>query len=242
MSPIAALKSHLDRAADAGETRRFWWRDDDARGPSPALEVLFEQARDAGAPLALAVIPESLDSGLLAECEAGGVTVFQHGVSHTNHQRTGKSAELGDARSPGTVLAHCIAARSKLAGSPAFRAVMVPPWNRIAPAVLDGLPAAGYFGVSLFGTSEGQGSPHRVDTHIDPIAWRAGRDLAAPEVLVAMMKNAFQQEGPIGLLTHHLVHTPAITAFVTAFAETVTEHPAALWADPATLFQAAAPT
>ncbi len=234
MSAISTLRRLLDAAAARGERRLFWWRDDDATALSAALDRLFNDA--AGAPLALAVIPDGATSELLELCKDRDVAVLQHGVSHTNHQGAGKSAELGDARPPEEVITGCVAARARLAVSPAFLPVMVPPWNRAARGVLDALPAAGYHGVSLFGGPTVAGPMRRVDVHIDPIAWHAGREFQPQATLSAMIERAFDQHGPIGLMTHHLVHTGPIRAFVAAFAETVRTHPAAGWTDAGTLF------
>ena len=235
MSAIATLRRLLDGVAAAGRRREFWWRDDDATAPSAALDQLIEDA--VGAPLALAVIPAHASDDLLAFCEARDLAVLQHGVSHTNHQVHGKSAELGDARPGADVIAQCVAARSRLAGSAAFLPVMVPPWNRAAPGVVTALPGAGYVGVSMFGASPSTTPVRRIDAHIDPISWRSGRDLHPDATLSAMIAQAFEQDGPIGLMTHHLVHTRRIRGFVAQFAVLVSGHPAAAWMDVFTLFR-----
>ena len=56
----AAWQSFADEIArwrDAGRVADFWWRDDDAALPHPALARLLDLAARSRAPLALAVIP-----------------------------------------------------------------------------------------------------------------------------------------------------------------------------------------
>ena len=45
---------------------QFWWRDDDASAPSPALERAVGLSRKYGIPLALAVIPQDATPQLFA--------------------------------------------------------------------------------------------------------------------------------------------------------------------------------
>ena len=42
-----ALRHELDHWAALGRAAEFWWRDDDARQPSPELNVLIALARRA---------------------------------------------------------------------------------------------------------------------------------------------------------------------------------------------------
>lgn len=237
---LSVLAATFDDAARAGKPRAVWWRDDDAVQAGPRLAALTAVAARHGAPMALAVIPQGASDDLLAFAADADLAVLQHGVGHHNHQSTGKAAELGDARSVDTIVADCVAARARLAATPTFVAAMVPPWNRIRADLAGPLAAAGYFGLSCFGASWAQGALTRVDTHIDPIAWRTTRDLAEAEALATMANAARAVSGPIGLLTHHRDHTPAIDAFVEAFASIVTAHPGAVWVDARALFGPAA--
>lgn len=234
MTPaLSRLAGHFDACAARGTPRTVWWRDDDARLPGPRLERLGAVAREA--PLALAVIPEGASPALQAWCADHGASVLQHGIAHRNHQAHGKKAELGDARPVETILAALLEARRKIEG-PATLDVLVPPWNRMREDLAAPLAAAGYLGLSRFGRSCAQTPILRVDTHIDPIAWRSTRSLAAPEALDAMVADAILAEGPIGLLTHHIDHDEAIWAFLADFADLVTTHEGARWASAAEIF------
>ncbi len=237
MTPLAHLEALLDRSTD--HPRLFWWRDDDAALPGPRLDRLADCADRAGAPLALAAIPSRATPALLAFAADADIAILQHGIAHENHQSTGKSAELGDGRPVATIVEALTFARRRLAGE-AFVPVLVPPWNRMRPDLAPALADAGYIGVSQFGETEADAPLRRVDTHIDPVAWRGDRSLAPGEALVRMIDAAFAQSGPIGLLTHHIVHDDAIEGFVTEFAGLVARHPGAHWADARDLFGAPA--
>lgn len=234
---LLRLERHFDRAAEAGVPRSVWWRDDDAIRLGPKLARLLELARAHGAPIALAVIPEGAEPALLERCSREAITIMQHGIAHTNHQATGKPAELGDARSVETSLADLAKARARLA-SPAFLPVLVPPWNRLRPDLAPALSEAGFWGLSLFGGPVSDHPLRRLDTHIDPIDWRGARDLLPADRLDAMTAAALATDGPIGLLTHHAVHKAAVHDFAERFAALVARHPGAAWADPQKLFAA----
>ena len=65
-----------------------------------------------------------------------------------------------------------------------------------------------------------QGLP-QINTHIDPIFWRGHRGLVDPDEIIANLVTTLRdrREGrtdvtePLGLLTHHLVHTEAVWDF-----------------------------
>ncbi|WP_226579515.1 polysaccharide deacetylase family protein [Acuticoccus sediminis] len=234
MQALRLLERAFDAAADTGRLVEVWWRDDDAVVIGPRLERMVALAERTGARVALAVIPADVHSHLLAWCE-GRVDVVQHGAAHRNHQASGKKAELGDARPLEEIVEELVALRARLEG-PSFVPVMVPPWNRMRPDLAAALRDAGYRGVSRFGEGEAFEPIRRVDTHIDPIAWRGDRSLAPDEALAAMVTRGLAVGGPIGLLTHHAVETDAVVDFVARFASLVARHPGAVWTDAARLF------
>src|SRR5262249_57635410 len=92
----------------------------------------------------------------------------------------GKPAELGAARSPEAALAELATGWARLAGlvPSRLRPVLVPPWNRIAPAIRDALPAAGYRVLSAFRPPPSP-APHprlpEPHTHVDPTQWPPGQ-------------------------------------------------------------------
>ena len=120
-----------------------------------------------------------------------------------------------------------------------FLPVMVPPWNRMRNDLGPALSPAGYRGVSLFGNDRASGPPVRADTHIDPIDWRGSRSLAPEDHLRAMVRNAGDIKGPIGLLTHHIDHDSAIDGFISDLAALLAGHAGARWVSAAHVFGAA---
>ncbi|WP_210485565.1 glycosyltransferase [Microvirga antarctica] len=227
-SPInwSILSEAIARARGTGYEPAFWWRDDDAVAASPALDSLLQLSRRYDAPLALAVIPAAWEASL-AERLLGesGVQVLVHGWAHDNHApATAKKAEFGAHREMATMAAQAAAGLRKLESAfPAILPVFVPPWNRIAPALVSHLAEAGYAGLSTFRDREcAFPAPGlvQINTHVDPIDWHGSRSLApVPELIAALAsaidgRNAGKAVGePIGLLTHHLVHDAKIWAF-----------------------------
>jgi hypothetical protein len=121
---------------------------------------------------------------------------------------------------------------------------MVPPWNRVAPWVVDRLPGLGYTGWSGFGARERDGPLPATNVHVDLIDWHgSGGFLGEAAVLGKLVghlaaKRAGQADPtePTGVMTHHAVHDPATWAFLAGVLEAVAGHPDAAWASPAELF------
>src|SRR4051794_25431919 len=178
--PWDALAAELECWRAAGCLATLWWRDDDAVEPTPALDRLTGLAAAAGVPLALAVVPAQATPALAEELDAG-ITVFQHGWSHTDHLPPGappdaKKSELGADRPLETVLRDLRAGAVRLAelwdGNSA--PVLVPPWTRFAPAVVEALPRLGVTGLSCFGPRRAVlAAPGvvQVNVHADIIDW-----------------------------------------------------------------------
>jgi len=110
--------------------------------------------------------------------------------------------------------------------------VLVPPWNRIAGAIVARLPALGYRGLSRFGP-RGRSAPlAEVNTHMDIVAWHDRRRFvgenealkAAITHLRARRTGAADRHEPTGLLTHHAAHDAACWRFVADFVEAVRGH------------------
>ncbi|MCW2307856.1 polysaccharide deacetylase family protein [Rhodobium gokarnense] len=239
----AILTDRLDKAGETGTRLSFWWRDDDAVAPSPALDRLLALRARFDVPLALAVIPEGATQALAERLASEpAVAVLQHGWAHANHQPAGeKNAELGNGRPADKVLAELARGRERLSGlfGDRFRPVLVPPWNRIAADVADRIPQVGLTGLSTFARADGR--PHRVNTHLDPVAWKttrsfAGWDDAAATIAAELDRRIAGDAEPFGLLTHHLVHDAALWRFVEVFLEVTARHPAVTWPDTDTLF------
>jgi hypothetical protein len=216
MSSWAALDEEIARWRDAGREIALWWRDDDAADVGPALERLMRLQHATSAPLALAVVPAQATAALAARLAGESmIDVLQHGYAHVNHAgTTEKKMELGLQRPAMIVLGDLGTgwmALERLFG-PRALAVLVPPWNRIAPALVPALPEIGFRGLSTFGArtrSEPVRGLRQVNTHVDLIDWRGGRGFVgaeqALEALVRSLAAARIQNGePIGILSHHL--------------------------------------
>jgi len=220
--------------AEAGRTPTLWWRDDDAVASTPALDRLL--AATEGVPLMLAVIPQPLEPSLAPRLERTSAYVVQHGWAHQNHRPPGqKACEIGEDRPLSVVEAELRqgATRLRQAFGPRFRPWLVPPWNRIDPAIAARLPALGYAGLSTF---EPRRDVFRVNAHVDPIAWKDGRRFIGPEKtlsrlsahLAARRRGEVDPEEPTGLLTHHLVHDAELWRFLEGFRRV----PGVRWVDP----------
>ena len=228
----ARLGAELDRWPSGHAT--VWWRDDDAGAASPAFDQLLRMAAAHGTPLVLAVVPVWLDEVTARAIGAAPfeLAVLQHGYAHRNHEppapdgTRGKPAELGAARAPDVALSELAAGWIRLAEllPGRLRSGLVPPWNRIAPAVRVALPGRGYRVLSTFGP---RGTPRatpglrELNTHIDPIRWRDGKRFVGTAWtldqitvhLAARREGRVDPAEPTGLLTHHRDLTaPAWTA------------------------------
>jgi len=250
---FARLDDELARWAERGRCATLWWRDDDAVAQTSRLEPLLALATAQDIPVALAVVPAILEDSLIGGLAAvPGCTIVQHGYAHRNHAAAGaKSCELGDGRALPVVTGELAAGRDRLrvAFGPRFAPVLVPPWNRIDPAVVAALPALGFTGLSTFGPRAGrEAAPGvvRCNAHVDPIAWREGRRFVGAErALDAVIEHlAHRREGsvdvgePTGILTHHLDFDAESWRFVGEFARRTRHHPAARWMDVAEAFRA----
>lgn len=231
-SPVGRV---LDRAAAQGRVLDLWWRDDDAVAHTPALDRLLGLAASSGCPVAIAAIPARIEGSLVDRLrDEPGATVLVHGFSHANHAPAGeKPAELGAHRPPAEVAAELRQAVALARAAFGRRAppVLVPPWNRIAPEWAAALPELGFRALSGFGKPvrrvPGQRGFRRVDTHIDPVAWRGDRSLVPPETLGLSARAAILGgTTALGLLTHHLAFDEALWRFLDSFLEETSRHPA----------------
>ena len=227
----AAWQALFDEIAvwrDAGRTVDFWWRDDDAGRPAPALARLIALAASADVGLALAMIPDEAQREALADAPAW-VGVIQHGVDHRNRAEPGgKKTEFPASEETALALARLRAGHAALQRVAGERllAVLVPPWNRIsAPGLIAALADAGYRGLSRFDPRTSRiAAPGllQVNTHVDIIDWRGSRGFAGEELVLAQAIGHLRarREGRAdpdectGWLTHHAVHDEAAWAFM----------------------------
>jgi len=250
MTSFADLERELEAWAAAGRTAEFWWRDDDAVTATPALERLLAGQRQWGVPLALAVIPAGADEALARRLtDEPGVAVVQHGWAHLNHARPGRpKAELGSDRPPAYVLGELTRGQARLDRlfGRGWLRVLVPPHNRIADAVVAGLPAAGYVGLSRDKPrSAAPGDLVEVNTHIDIMDWTVTRAFLGESACLdqALAHLSAKRAGrvdpgePTGLLTHHLAHDEPAWRFAEQFVAAAAAHRAVRWRHPAELFR-----
>lgn len=250
-----AFFDELARWRDAGRTVHFWWRDDDAHAPDPALRQLVAQSRRHAVPLALAVIPQALQPGMLDEADPL-LNILQHGVDHRSRALEGQKKTEFPPHEPvaqaQTRLAQGWARLRRLqAALPDLRIlpVLVPPWNRLAAtALLPRLPGAGYRGLSTFGARRARlAAPGLVqtNTHVDIIDWRGSRGFAGVDAVLAQAVGHLQarREGradadeTTGWLTHHAVHDAACWAFMDTLLDATRALGGVQWCAAEALFQ-----
>ena len=238
------LRDALSRLGEDGRPVDFWLRDDDAVAPTPALERLIKVAGDV--PLSLAVIPAHAVPALAERLNGlPGVTVLQHGFSHANHAAAGaKKCELGADRPAADVLTELAEGRRRLAGFTHVADMLVPPWNRIDPQVVAGLPALGFAALSVYGDRPARGGGVvQINTHVDPVDWRGTRGFLGEEAVLGMLlarlgrlaDGTAERDEPTGILTHHLVHDAEGFGFLEILLPAIAEHPACRWQSAKTL-------
>ena len=230
MSGWQALGLELEHWRGAGRTAELWWRDDDAADTGRELDRLLAVHREAEIPLALAVVPAQATAALAERLAAEpGVDVLQHGYAHVNHATSGegKKIELGPHRPAMIVLGELGTgwlALERLFGNRPL-GVMVPPWNRIAPALVPALPEIGFTGLSTFGARQ-RAQPVRglrqINTHVDLIDWKSGQGFSGEEAclaaLVAALTRSRTESGePVGILSHHLAMDEGAWDFLRLF-------------------------
>ena len=240
------LTDELDAWRAEGRLASLWWRDDDAVAPTPALDRLAGLAREHGVTVGLAVIPALAQPSLGPWLESVRAEVLQHGWVHRSHAANAeKKAELGRHRASEVVTAELSKGFRALGEHAGDRLlpVLVPPWNRIDPGLVQDLPRIGFQGLSTFGprrAAEPAPGLGQTNCHVDVVDWRGGRgfvgcDRALAAViahLAARRRGSADPAEPTGLLTHHLVHEESIWTFIARFLERTRQHPAARWLAP----------
>ncbi len=223
----------LDLRAANGNPAKLWLRDDDAIAPTTELDHLLALTEAANIPVTLAVIPAHSGAALAKRLDiAKGVSVAVHGWSHINHAPASeKKQELGPHRPVPQVLDELARGFAHLAQHHPlhFTPALVPPWNRIAPQVVAGLPALGFRALSVYGPEATADLP-LYNTHVDVIDWRGTRSGRPDAVLMDEIAQALQRnDAPIGLLTHHLVHDMQVWGFLTRLFALTATHPGCHW-------------
>ena len=219
------LERELARWQAIGHTPLLWWRDDDAREPSAALDRLLQLAD--GLPLALSVIADRPVTGLAARlAKTENVTVGQHGVDHVNRRPKGQPAGEFPLDMPVTAMAHSIGhGRQRMMSCGIEPAFYAPPWNMIDSGLPEALAMAGFDRLSGWNSVQtGLGGLRRLDAHVDLLRWKGGphfrgRNRFYADLMrqLARRRRANMMTLPIGLLTHHLDHDEAAWSFLGQF-------------------------
>ncbi|WEX91310.1 polysaccharide deacetylase family protein [Sinorhizobium garamanticum] len=249
------MVDRLDRLRAAGRRVDFWLRDDDAVEPTAALDRLVDLAGRFSVPITLAVIPAHT-SGELSRYLAhrDDISVAVHGWTHRNHAPPAeKRQELGGHRPREVVLDELKRGHSHLKAlhSSSYVPLLVPPWNRIDPGFLDGLPDIGFTALSVFGPE--RKSPSKpakmkngsiasafprpglslINTHVDVMDWHGTRGCRNHreiiQDIVRRMDELDVDEEAVGILTHHLVHDESVWEFLSRLFELTSVHPACRW-------------
>lgn len=252
MSAWRDLGAELDAWRAAGRSATLWWRDDDAAKPEPALDRLLELRRTLDVPLCLAVIPAAAQA-TLAEALAAepGASVASHGYAHVNHAGTqGRKAEFGPERPLADMIGELKAGHERIGAlfGAAARPILVPPWNRIAPALVPKLPEAGFRGLSTVEARtplEANAGLVQVNIHADLIDWRGSGGFLGAEAtlarivahLAARRSGSADADEPTGLLSHHLVHDEKAWDFLATYLERTRAHRAVRWLSAAAAFR-----
>ncbi len=238
------LEAELAAWAAAGRTAAFWWRDDDARTATPALDRLLGLAGTTGIPLTLAVVPAGTDRDLVRRLDGlGQVDVAPHGLRHANHAPPdSKKAEFGAHRATDTMRREIATGWRRLRDLFGDRArpVFVPPWNRIAPDLVGELAALGFAGLSRFGArARPAAAPGLAEgnCHIDVINWRHGGGFIGTAValdqVVSHLANrrlgAADPAEPTGLMTHHLAMDRDCWDFTAQLIDFIKNNETACW-------------
>jgi peptidoglycan/xylan/chitin deacetylase (PgdA/CDA1 family) len=241
--PFDELVRELDLWADAGRVASFWWRDDDAVAPAPELTRLLDLGWRFGIETGVAVVPAAARAALPdAIASYAGAVILQHGYAHANHARPGDPAvECGGARSLAPILDELAAGRERLSAlfGTRFLEVLAAPWNRVETRVVARLPSLGFRGVSAYGPRRAMRGAEGIrvaNAHVDPINWRERRFAGVQKALSGVVGElrsrrleAADPEEPVGLLTHHRDHDPALWDFLERFFAVTQQHDSARW-------------
>lgn len=225
------LGPELTRWRASGKTPVFWWRDDDARRPGPALNRLLHLSRRFRAPLTLAAVPDGDMAALVEACAATpNLDLAIHGFRHENRAPAGQpSGEVNDGDTLDDIAAEVETAIAAFARAGLTPDLFVPPWNN-AHATLDAALVRHGLTVSRYGELRApDAAPPRLDAHLDIMRWKpearfrgSVRFLLRARRLLVERRVRGLWDDPIGLLTHHLDHDEASWTFLAAFLSTFT--------------------
>jgi hypothetical protein len=224
------LGPELQRWKDHGHAPVIWWRDDDARGPTPALDRLLALSERFAAPITIAAVPDGDIAALSKAClTVPGVELAIHGFRHENRAPAGQpSGEVNDQDRLSGVVLDLGTALDVFRRAGVRPTLFVPPWNNAHPTLEKALGLLG-LGLSRYGALSSEGSPPRIDAHLDVMRWKPrARFRGAMKVLLRTRRLLVDRRErglwrePLGLLTHHLDHDAQTWRFLEAFLAAVT--------------------
>jgi hypothetical protein len=237
----AILKEEFRKWTRLHRKPLFWWRDDDLRSPTLALDRLLNARR--GLPIVLAIIP---DSDLLSLSRRLGsevnVSVSLHGTDHHNRAVAGDPPceYLPDATSDdiAEVIGTRLKAMRTVGLTPAF---FTPPWNRIDERLSHALSSLRCPAISASHASSKTPQFLRIDSHIDVLRWDHPPKFKGHARVVRSLTRALRDrrkrcafDEPIGFLTHHLDHDEATWLFISWFLDNT--HDEIRWFNPGEMF------
>ena len=219
------LGPELQRWKASDHAPVFWWRDDDAREATVALNRLLDLARRFQAPITIAAVPDGDIRGLVEACrDVGGAELAIHGFRHENRAPPGRpSGEVNDLDRLADVLLELGTVLEVFRRAGVRPSLFVPPWNNAHPTLKK---AVGLRGLSLscYGEMRSDDEPTRLDTHLDVMRWKpeprfrgAMRFLLRARRALAERRLKGLWDEPLGLLTHHLDHDERAWRFLEAF-------------------------
>lgn len=221
----AVIGPELARWKAAGHVPTFWWRDDDARRPTPALDRLLALSLRFAAPVTLAAVPDGDIAALAKACrEVPGAELAIHGFRHENRAPPGMPfGEVYDLDRLADVTSDLSGAMEVFRRAGVTPRLFVPPWNNAHATLKRALGLQG-LSLSCYGQMRNAAEPNRLDAHLDLMRWKpAARFRGAVRFLLRARRLLVERrimgawDQPLGLLTHHLDHDEAAWRFLEAF-------------------------
>lgn len=230
---MQTLMAVLQQRGDSARPVRFWLRDDDAVEPGNQLDQLLTLTQAHSVPLTLALIPAFTGDALRQRmASATHASVAVHGWSHQNHASASeKKQELGPHRDLSRIVAELSRGFNHLSElyQAQFLPMLVPPWNRLADALVPELRAIGFRALSTFG-DQAHADIVMLNTQIDIIDWKGNRGGRSTHDLVAeIIAQLHTSPEHIGILSHHLVHDERAWEFLEQLFAATSQHPAVRW-------------
>lgn len=247
MTALEPLRRELDLWAENNEVATLWWRDDDADSSTDEIRRMLDLSGESGATVVVAVVPATACDALapvLLDCP--GAVAVQHGYAHKDHSPADVRGkwELGMHRPLETILHELGSGWIRLTDlfGNRVRPMLVPPWNRIDPAVVRELPGMGYSTLSTFeprSAPEAAPGLRRVNCHCDIIAWKRDRTFIGAASMVerllehlrARRQGDADADEPTGLLTHVWANDEEAWSALGEVLALVAEHPGGRWLD-----------